>query len=279
MALPLLEPGKSLRFALLPEGQDPDDLARSAGGQAIARVLDGASPLVEILWTREVEAGPLDTPERKAIWRSACGRCWPASATKTCASITGPRWRRACASSRPAAAAMASSPARSRAAMGRAAAGRASRPAGAGRAGATLGARAASQASRCGRRRACPAARSSPKTPTVSPREALILAALVAHPDLLASQAEALLELDLAHPDTNRLRQALVDLDADRAAGGADVSRETLELRGIGPLLARVEAAVRPGDRWCLELRSRSRRSEGKPSSGHDLASQGADAT
>src|SRR6266576_4004948 len=31
MALPQLKPGKSLRFALLPEGQDPDDLARSGG--------------------------------------------------------------------------------------------------------------------------------------------------------------------------------------------------------------------------------------------------------
>ena len=29
LALPHLKPGKSLRFALLPEGQDPDDLARS----------------------------------------------------------------------------------------------------------------------------------------------------------------------------------------------------------------------------------------------------------
>ena len=31
LALPLIEPGKSLRFALLPGGQDPDDLIRSAG--------------------------------------------------------------------------------------------------------------------------------------------------------------------------------------------------------------------------------------------------------
>ena len=31
LALPLLEPGKSLRFALLPEGQDPDDLIRGEG--------------------------------------------------------------------------------------------------------------------------------------------------------------------------------------------------------------------------------------------------------
>ena len=36
LALPHLKPGKSLRFALLPEGQDPDDLARS-GGRARSR--------------------------------------------------------------------------------------------------------------------------------------------------------------------------------------------------------------------------------------------------
>ena len=65
-ALPLLEPGRSLRFALLPEGQDPDDLARSGGPTAVARVIERATPLVDLLWAREVEAGPLDTPERRA---------------------------------------------------------------------------------------------------------------------------------------------------------------------------------------------------------------------
>jgi DNA primase len=66
LALPALTAGKSVRFALLPEGQDPDDLARSGGTQAIERVLASARPLVDILWAREVEAGPLDTPERRA---------------------------------------------------------------------------------------------------------------------------------------------------------------------------------------------------------------------
>ncbi len=33
LALPLLQPGKSLRFALLPPGQDPDDLIRAAGAR------------------------------------------------------------------------------------------------------------------------------------------------------------------------------------------------------------------------------------------------------
>lgn len=65
-ALPLIGPGRSLRFAFLPEGQDPDDLARSGGQAAIAEVLGGAKPLVDVLWTREAEAGPLDTPERRA---------------------------------------------------------------------------------------------------------------------------------------------------------------------------------------------------------------------
>src|SRR6266446_6157381 len=39
MALPHLLPGKSLRFALLPEGQDPDDLARSGGRGASDEVV------------------------------------------------------------------------------------------------------------------------------------------------------------------------------------------------------------------------------------------------
>lgn len=65
-ALPLLAPGKSIRFALLPEGQDPDDLFRAGGTEAIATVLQQARPLAEMLWAREVEHGPLDTPERRA---------------------------------------------------------------------------------------------------------------------------------------------------------------------------------------------------------------------
>ena len=66
VALPNLTPGKSLRFAMLPEGQDPDDLARAGGSAAVERVLASARPLVDVLWARELEAGPLDTPERRA---------------------------------------------------------------------------------------------------------------------------------------------------------------------------------------------------------------------
>ena len=38
MALPLIGPGRSLGFALLPEGEDPDDLVRSGGREAIAQL-------------------------------------------------------------------------------------------------------------------------------------------------------------------------------------------------------------------------------------------------
>ena len=66
MALPLIGAGKSLRFALLPEGQDPDDLARSSGGGALAQVIEAAKPMAEMLFQREVEGHRFDTPERRA---------------------------------------------------------------------------------------------------------------------------------------------------------------------------------------------------------------------
>ncbi|HST35542.1 MAG TPA: DNA primase [Allosphingosinicella sp.] len=66
LALPALLPGKSLRFALLPEGQDPDDLARSGGRVAIEEVISAARPLSDMLWSREIEGGSFATPERRA---------------------------------------------------------------------------------------------------------------------------------------------------------------------------------------------------------------------
>ncbi len=65
-ALPLIEPGRSLRFVLLPGGQDPDELFRSGGPAAVAEALRAPLPLVEMLWRRETEGKPLETPERRA---------------------------------------------------------------------------------------------------------------------------------------------------------------------------------------------------------------------
>jgi DNA primase len=66
LALPLLEAGRSLRFAILPEGQDPDDLIRGQGAPAMQRVLDAAQPMVSLLWRRETEGHVFDSPERRA---------------------------------------------------------------------------------------------------------------------------------------------------------------------------------------------------------------------
>ncbi len=66
LALPMLEAGQSLRFVILPDGQDPDDLIRSQGRQAMQDLIDGAQPMVKLLWQREVEGKVLDSPERRA---------------------------------------------------------------------------------------------------------------------------------------------------------------------------------------------------------------------
>ena len=72
-ALPLLAPGKSLAFATLPEGQDPDDLVRSKGPGAIEPLIAAAQPLVERLWQAELAAEPLDTPEQRAGFKRRLG--------------------------------------------------------------------------------------------------------------------------------------------------------------------------------------------------------------
>ena len=65
-ALPLLEPGRSLRFATLPGGQDPDDLVRTGGAAAFDAVLAAAEPLIDRLWRSETEGADVATPERRA---------------------------------------------------------------------------------------------------------------------------------------------------------------------------------------------------------------------
>jgi DNA primase len=66
LALPLLEAGQGLRFAVLPKGLDPDDLIKAQGAGAMQTVLDNAQPMVNLLWQRETEGRSFDSPERKA---------------------------------------------------------------------------------------------------------------------------------------------------------------------------------------------------------------------
>ncbi|MGR6430250.1 DNA primase [Rhizobium sp. PAMB 3174] len=66
LALPHIKPGRSVRFILLPDGKDPDDLVRDDGRAAFDRMAAQSQPLSEMLWNREVQAGQYDTPEKRA---------------------------------------------------------------------------------------------------------------------------------------------------------------------------------------------------------------------
>ncbi len=66
MVLPLVAPDHTARFALLPEGHDPDDLVKAEGPDALCSVLKAAQPLADLVWMRETSGGVFDTPERRA---------------------------------------------------------------------------------------------------------------------------------------------------------------------------------------------------------------------
>lgn len=236
LALPLLPAGKSLRFALLPEGQDPDDLVRAGGPAAMETVLAGARPLVDMLWAREAEAGPAgpaDTPERRAAF---AGRLREAVATirdetlrryyrdeietrlrdnRRGAGERGQRWVPG-------------------AARGPVAAptGFLSRPLGTVSPG--LASRFASQ------------------TDGAPAREALIVAALAAHPDLLAAHADTLAALEILDRDARALADVLLDCALHGEASEVAVLEARAERAGQGPALSRLRERVRPGDRWTL---------------------------
>ncbi|MEX1147571.1 MAG: DNA primase, partial [Sphingomonadales bacterium] len=74
-ALPLLEPGYSLHFAILPAGEDPDSLVQSAGADAFTAVLGKGRSLAEMLWESLTRGVDIDTPERRAgLERAVMGR-------------------------------------------------------------------------------------------------------------------------------------------------------------------------------------------------------------
>ncbi|MGV6872745.1 DNA primase [Pseudochelatococcus sp. B33] len=252
VVLPLLAPGKSVRFALLPEGQDPDDLFRTGGAQAIAAVLDKARPLSDMLWVREVEAGPLDTPERRAALERRLNDSVAQIADETLrrhyradvlsrlrALLPGDRMREG---GRPAW----------------------NGPMGPDSRGFRAGAFQTGQ--RPGRGaggfspapavppRASPALASHPLFGPArgeSPREALIVLALVAHPSLLHEFAEDIAALDFSGPLALDLRTRLLELVAGGVSDRAAV-RAHLERAGLAEKVARLAHVMVPSERWIL---------------------------
>lgn len=72
LSLPLLKPGKSLKFLVLPKGEDPDTLVRKEGTEAFAARLDMAIPLSDALWEHySADLKATSTPEKRAALEHA----------------------------------------------------------------------------------------------------------------------------------------------------------------------------------------------------------------
>jgi DNA primase len=231
LALPLLRPGKSLRFAALPDGQDPDDLARAGGRGAIADVLASARPLADVLWTRETEAGRFDTPERRAGLEAQLAQVTsaiPDAVRKYYRQDLDARMRQLFAPN---------TAIQSRAGPYAKQSRQAGRP--------PLGPAPMIASPRLS---ASPIVRGY--RTALQPREALILLAVVNHPWLLESHAEELADIEFLHPDADRLRRELLAAGAAHLANESDILRQTLEARNLGAILARVEGALTHTADW-----------------------------
>ena len=65
-ALPLLKPGHSLRFVMLPEGDDPDTLVRREGKESFQALVDKSLSLANLMWRNLTQKAPIETPEQRA---------------------------------------------------------------------------------------------------------------------------------------------------------------------------------------------------------------------
>jgi len=266
LALPALVPGKSLRFALLPEGQDPDDLARSGGRVAIEEVISAARPLSDMLWSREIEGGSFATPERRAALEARINELSKGIRDEVVRRYyrddLADRLQRAFAPQgggygrggfRPG---RGSESPRAFAPRGPNQPGRFA-PRGGGRGpGAGAGPIILSGPYQA----ASPQLATSPimrgQRSAMSRREALILQSLINHPWLLHDHLEEVAALELAHPEANKLRAGIIAAfandhhhspDADEQA---EKMRSDLEARGLDDILQRVERAITTSAVW-----------------------------
>ena len=229
LALPQLKPGKSLLFASLPAGQDPDDLVRAGGRNAVAEVVAAARPLADIVWTRELENGRFDTPERRAGLEARIHELTALITDETVRRYYREELRaRLRDLGRPAA-----DDRRRTTGAGRPARDKARYPAG------------HPSAIACRPSRVLEAS-SIVRASRVPPREALILVAALNHPWLLETEAEQLAGLDFFSRDADRLRRAMLTITGEGKAQTFTAARvrEALLSRDCAALLGRIEGAV-----------------------------------
>ncbi|MDB5627488.1 MAG: primase [Tardiphaga sp.] len=268
MALPHLLPGKSLKFAMLPEGQDPDDLARSGGRGAIEEVIKGARGLADLIWSREIAGGDFATPERRAALEARINELANGIRDDTVKRY----YRQDLAERLRAAFAPAGGAIRGRPGGygGNFGGGRGGYPQGFGQRPFQPG-----QPGRGGGRPAptgtltinrAPYQVASPQLATssimrgqrsmLSRREALILQSLLNHPWLLHEHLEEVAALELAHPEAIRLRAGIIAAFAhDRHHGEAPDEaaasiRSDLAKGGLAEPLQRLDLAITTKDVW-----------------------------
>ena len=274
LALPHLLPGKSLRFALLPEGQDPDDLARSGGRAAIEEVIGAARSLSEVIWSREIEGGSFATPERRAALEARIGELSNAirdeKVRRYYRQDLAERLQRAFAPEAGrggyARGGFRGGPAGNYGGeSGRRAGARIPfTPGAAGRVAFPGGRAQASAGSQTINRGPYQAASSQLATSPImrgqrsamSRREALILQSLINHPWLLHDHLEEVAALELAHPEAHKLRAGIIAAFANDHHHSPEPSEQTEKMRadlaagGFSQALQRVEAAITTSAVW-----------------------------
>jgi DNA primase len=253
LAMPRLSPGKSLKFALLPQGQDPDDLFRSGGREAVAEVIAAARPLAAMVWARETEGHSFDTPERRAALEARINDITGAIADAAVRKY----YRQEFSERLGAFFAPAQGERRERSRNWRGGAGqgewrgrgeRRDWPPRNGMIPRASNGRPAPYVVASQQLAASPVHRGH--RAAVPRREALILQAALNHPWLLHDHLEELSRLEFRHADAERLKGVLIDIAAQAATLDADALTVELERRGLAALAARVTAAITTPSVW-----------------------------
>jgi DNA primase len=226
LALTQVQPGRSLRFVFLPEGQDPDDIVRQSGAQALKSLIAQPRPLVDVLFEREIERMPIETPEQRADCEK---RLYGAVASIAHEDLKR-HYRQAMRERLNTRFAGAS---RQRFMSGRAIGGKGDQ-----RFSGVRGNLAPWE--QPGPMIASDRLKSSAmfRAIAASSREAALILGVIHHPQIIESEAEQLSELILENPAARRLRQALLDCAAMRVQDHAEL-REDGEQGFVDDLLAR----------------------------------------
>ncbi|CAG1010636.1 DNA primase [Rhizobiaceae bacterium] len=239
LILPSIQPGRSARFALLPEGQDPDDLVRAAGADAFGAVLKEARPLADLLWMRETSGGVFDTPERRAelekTLRDLTARIRDESVRYHYSQEMRERVHAFFGAARGRSQRQGE---RGQGDRGRGNWGASGRP------GRDQGGRLAVSDSLA---RSAMVKRTAGFLPL---RETVLIVALCNHPPLIDENFEAVETLDLVHPDLRRLHAALIDALAHGVAHERRAVVEALERAGLAETWQRALELVRRARQW-----------------------------